>query len=212
MKTVELMALFMIAAVVSFLGFVVENIWLAATKGYMDNRSMCFPFLMGYGMAILLIYFIFGLPKKIWFLGRTLFIQSKIAKLVLYFVGVMLCICVGEILLGKLVEKVCHFCWWNYSTLPMHITQYTSIPTSSMFSILITIFMHAFFEPLFAYFMSWNVRTLTLTASLLGGVMLVDYLYNALLMYKKRGMTQRWRIDMTWSRLYKSPFSELCSH
>ena len=28
------------AAVVSFLGFVVENIWLAMTKGYINNRNM----------------------------------------------------------------------------------------------------------------------------------------------------------------------------
>lgn len=39
------------AAVVSFLGFVVENIWLAMTKGYINNRNMNAPFLQGYGLA-----------------------------------------------------------------------------------------------------------------------------------------------------------------
>ena len=34
------------AAVVSFLGFVVENIWLAMTKGYINNRNMNAPFLL----------------------------------------------------------------------------------------------------------------------------------------------------------------------
>ena len=42
------------AAVVSFLGFVVENIWLAMTKGYINNRNMNAPFLLGYGLLILL--------------------------------------------------------------------------------------------------------------------------------------------------------------
>ena len=203
MKTAEIMVLCMIAAVISFLGFVVENVWLAATKGYMDNRSMCFPFLVGYGIAVILIYFIFGLPKKIWFFGKTLFIQSKLVKILIYFLGVMLCICIGEILLGKLVEKVCHFCWWNYSALPMHITQYTSIPTSSMFSSMITLFMAAFFEPLYNFFMSWNEATLSIVAITLGLLMLGDFAYNGFKMYKNRGMTLRWRIDMTDSWLYK---------
>ena len=55
---VDVMALGMIVSVVSFLGFVVENIWLAAIKGYMDNRGMRFPFLIGYGVAVLTIYMI----------------------------------------------------------------------------------------------------------------------------------------------------------
>ena len=41
-------ALCMNIAFISFLGFCVENLWLAITKGYMDNRNMLFPFLFGY--------------------------------------------------------------------------------------------------------------------------------------------------------------------
>jgi hypothetical protein len=48
------------AAVVSFLGFVVENIWLAMTKGYINNRNMNAPFLLGYGLLILFMYAVFG--------------------------------------------------------------------------------------------------------------------------------------------------------
>ena len=50
------------AAVVSFLGFVVENIWLAMTKGYINNRNMNAPFLLGYGLLILFMYAVFGTP------------------------------------------------------------------------------------------------------------------------------------------------------
>ena len=53
------------AAVVSFLGFVVENIWLAMTKGYINNRNMNAPFLLGYGLLILFMYAVFG--NGIWF-------------------------------------------------------------------------------------------------------------------------------------------------
>lgn len=37
-------------AIVSFLGFILENIWLMFTKGYIDNRNVGTPFLLGYGI------------------------------------------------------------------------------------------------------------------------------------------------------------------
>ncbi|MGM9641776.1 MAG: hypothetical protein ACI3XI_01070 [Eubacteriales bacterium] len=39
----EFFALLIVATVVSFLGFGVENIRLSLTKGYMDNRSVHLP-------------------------------------------------------------------------------------------------------------------------------------------------------------------------
>lgn len=43
MKLTDCSALIMVAIVVSFIGFAVENIWLAFSKGFMDNRNMCLP-------------------------------------------------------------------------------------------------------------------------------------------------------------------------
>ena len=50
--------------VVSFLGFCLENIWMLFRKGVIDNRNMNFPFLLGYGIAILGIYFVMGVPSR----------------------------------------------------------------------------------------------------------------------------------------------------
>ena len=80
MKTTEIAALFMLIAVVSFLGFVVENIWLWGTKGYIDNRNMCLPFLIGYGLAIVAIHALFGTPSQLILLGKRLGIRNKIVK------------------------------------------------------------------------------------------------------------------------------------
>ena len=202
-RVTNILALCMVVAVVSFMGFVVENVWLAATKGYMDNRNMCFPFLIGYGIGMLLILCILGTPRKLWILGKTIWIQNKIVRMVAYFLGVMVCICVGEICLGTFVEKVCHFCWWDYTALPLHITRYTSIPTSTMFSCLVTLFMQHCLEPLFLFFVKWDYDVLRTAAIVLMGIMIGDYLYNAYLMYRNKGMVRRWRIDMTGSKLYR---------
>ena len=80
MKLTNLFALCMVMIIVSMLGFLVENIWLAMTKGYMDNRNMCFPFLIGYGIAMLLILLIIGTPKKMWIFGKTCDIMSIIFR------------------------------------------------------------------------------------------------------------------------------------
>lgn len=203
MKAIDIFALCMVVGVVSFLGFAVENIWLAVTKGYMDNRNMIFPFLIGYGIAIMLLYLILGTPHKLWLFGRIIRIEKRMTKVIFYFTGSMLCVSMGEVLLGKFVEKVCHFYWWDYSKLPFHITRYTSLPTSAMFSCLITLFMDKVFLPLFYCFQKWDYTILRNTAIVLVAIMVGDFVYNAYMMYREKAQITRWKIDTTESWLYR---------
>lgn len=195
MKTTEFFALCMIVTVVSFLGFVVENAWLAMTKGYIDNRSMCLPFLLGYGLAIIAIYLLFGTPAELVFLGKKLKIKSTFIKILIYFLAVMVCVSVGEIMLGTFVEKTCHFYWWDYTRLPMHITRYTSIPTSMTFSLLITIFMRRFFNPLMDFFLRMAPDKLQVLSLTFMTLMTVDFIINAVHFFKKKEMARLWKID-----------------
>lgn len=186
-------ALCMIMAVVSFLGFVVENVWLAMTKGYIDNRNMYAPFLVGYGMAILAIYFMFGTPGELTVFGKQTGL-SKGRKKVLYFLLVMLCVSLGEIVLGKIVEHTCHIYWWDYSNLPLHITRYTSIPTTILFSTMIVLFMDYIFVPLYNYFLSWNSRRLYIVAGVLMVIMLGDFVGAAYRMYKGKRVIKKIKV------------------
>ena len=186
-------ALCMIMAVVSFLGFVVENIWLAITKGYIDNRNMYAPFLVGYGMAILAIYFMFGTPGELTVFGKQTGL-SRGRKKVLYFLLVMLCVSLGEIVLGKIVEYTCHIYWWDYSNVPLHITRYTSIPTSVLFSTMIVVFMEYIFMPLYNYFLSWNSRRLYIVAGALMIIMLGDFFGAAYRMYKGKRAIKKLKV------------------
>lgn len=105
------------------------------------------------------------------------------------------CICIGEMLLGLFVEKVCHFSWWNYSKIPLHITQYTSIPTSMAFSVLITTFMDVFFQPVFIYFCSTENKMCVVSGFILFIGLVLDFLYNGYQIYKQQGTIQRWKIE-----------------
>ena len=85
MITYSLTSIGIMAAVISFLGFILENVWLAFTKGYIDNRNMTMPFLYGYGMAVISIYAIFGTPQAMILAGK---LPVKEHSVLIYFVAV----------------------------------------------------------------------------------------------------------------------------
>ncbi|MCM1335024.1 MAG: putative ABC transporter permease [Bacteroides sp.] len=196
-------SLCVMTALISFLGFIVENIWIGLRKGYMDNRNMVFPFLFGYGIAVVGIYLVFNTPRHLSLLDNNIPLSDERVSILLYFAIVMLCISLGEIILGKTVERFCHIKWWDYSTLPLHITQYSSFFTSFGFTLMIVFFMDKIFVPLYDWFLSWDSTVLAITSTVLIVIMTVDFVYSGYLMYTKRATTQRWMLDLSDSRLYK---------
>lgn len=193
MSKINYYALGIMAAVVSFLGFIVENVWLAITEGYINNRNMHAPFLIGYGMLILAIYLVLGTPDKVILFRKYEKKTTKVKSYLLYFVLAFVVVCVAEIVLGTIVEKVCHINYWNYSWLPLHITKYTSVPTSFLFASLITFFMGVIFQPLMTLILKINPKVMKVLSIVLVVVMLVDYLYSFYWMIKKKDFLLKWK-------------------
>lgn len=155
-------ALGIMVAVVSFLGFVVENVWLAMTKGYINNRNMNAPFLLGYGLLIAALF----------------------------------AVCISEIVLGEVVEKLCGFEYWNYENIPLHITKYTSIPTSIAFAAIITFFMGVCFEPLMALILQMDVRWMKILSVVFMTVMGIDFIASFRMMIKRKDYYLKWKISL----------------
>lgn len=203
MKSVQFFALIMVAVVVSFIGFWVENIWIAITRGFMDNRNMYFPFLFGYGIAMILVYMLFGLPQSPLFFGIAMNISNPVLRNIYYYVVMVLCISIGELVLGTTVEKICTFQWWNYSHIPLHLTQYTSLPTSMGYSAVVFLFMRYCFEWLLNFFERFDNRILIGLSLSVGIVLTVDMIYNLYLIYKNKSGTVRWRVEI-WRGIFAS--------
>lgn len=187
-------ALGIMVAIVSFLGFVVENVWLAMTKGYINNRNMNAPFLLGYGLLIVAFYFVLGTPNQMSLPG---WLQKKLrarGRYILYFVCAMLAVCVGEIVLGEVVELLCGIEYWNYENLPFHITKYTSLPTSAAFATIITFFMGVCFEPLMAFILQMDSRWMKVVSVVLMVVMGVDFLASFRIMFKRKDYYLKWKV------------------
>lgn len=144
MKQITIKEDIIMVIIIAFIGFCFEDLWMLFRYSVIDNRNMYLPFLLGYGLFVVLIYYLIGTPKKI-------FNKYESNRLINYIIYIILCsviVSVGEILLGFFVEWTANFYYWNYSSIPLHFTKYTSIPTSIGFALVITIFMNYAYIPL----------------------------------------------------------------
>jgi len=179
----------------SFIGYVVENAYKLYRSGYIDNRYMFLPFLIGYGMFTVALGLIFGTPKNMLpILKKPLRIRAPLNYLV-YFLASALLVTVGELALGHLVELVAGFSYWNYSKLPLHFTKYTSLPTSLGFGFIITLFMGFVYEPAMRLFETkmktrpWHIASVVLTL-----LLVADYFLSFAIMIADGEKLTLWRL------------------
>lgn len=199
----DICSLCIMIAIISFLGFILENIWLCITKGFIDNRNMSAPFLLGYGLLVVCIYVFIGTPSNITILGRSLYKKSKLLKYILYFLLAMFIVSLCEILLGFFVEKFFGFEYWNYAQIPFHITKYTSIPTSMGFASVIFFFMNIIFEPVMNIILQINSPLKVLFAVSLSVIMIADFVVSFHKMFKTKKLNTKWILHLNKDRNYK---------
>lgn len=195
MKTTTF-SLIIMMTIVSFLGFLVENVWLAITKGYIDNRNMCLPFLLGYGVAIVGLFILLGTPQQSTFFDKLPFLNTSRRRITFYFMCAFIFVCVAEILLGTFVEKTCQVILWNYSRFALHITKYTSVPTSTGFAFIITFFMDKCFTPILDSISQIDYNTSKSISIVFLGLMIFDFMLNTHRIYKKKSLNTIWRIEL----------------
>lgn len=170
-----------VVVVCSFIGFVIENAWIGIRYGFFDNRNMNLPFLLGYGLAVVIFYLVLGLPEE----GTDL----------RYFAEVFVLVSLGEILLGMTVEKICGIYYWDYSALPLHLTRYTSMFTSIGFAYIITLFMRNCLPRIMNFFegcLSLEFGSFSLVSFV---VLVVDFFVSFGYMKKHRDFYRKWKVS-----------------
>lgn len=195
-KTYDVYSLILMVSFVSFIGFIVENIWLALTKGYINNRNMNAPFLLGDGLFILCLYLYVGTPNESRLFGQTELSLSIVVKYLIYFAICFFAVSIGEIILGTLVEKICGFEYWNYTWLPFHVTKYTSLFTSMGFACGITFFMGSCFEPLMRMLSAMDYKKAKFIGCILLFIMVCDFVLSFYKMYKGRTFYVVWQKEL----------------
>lgn len=183
-------------AVIAFLGYITENTWLAITKGFIDNRNMNAPFLLGYGIMVLAIYLLFGTPQNLADWGIMRYIPDGAASYLFYYALSFVLVSIGEILLGTLVEKVCGIEYWNYEWIPFHLTKYTSLPTSIMFAGIITFFMSNLFDPIMRGILQMEPQRMKVISVALTTLLVCDFLASFYKMYRKQNFNMIWKYEL----------------
>ncbi|MDE6712536.1 MAG: putative ABC transporter permease [Lachnospiraceae bacterium] len=183
-------------AVIAFLGYITENTWLAITKGFIDNRNMNAPFLLGYGIIVLAIYFLFGTPQNLADWGIMRYIPDGAASYLFYYVLSFVLVSVGEILLGTLVERICGIEYWNYEWIPFHLTKYTSLPTSVMFAGIITFFMSNLFDPIMGSLLQMDPQCIKVISIALTTLLVCDFMASFYKMYQKQDFNLIWKYEL----------------
>ena len=183
-------------AVIAFLGYITENTWLAVTKGFIDNRNMNAPFLLGYGVLVMAVYFLFGTPQNLADWGIMRYIPDGTASYLFYYALSFVIVSIGEILLGTLVEKICGIEYWNYEWIPFHLTKYTSLPTSIMFAGIITFFMSNLFYPIMQSLLRMKPQCIKVMSIALAILMIYDFLASFYKMYQKQDFNIIWKYEL----------------
>ena len=84
--TTAVFALILVIIVVSLLGFCIENIFIGFRRGFIDNRNMVLPFLLGYGLTIFGFYLLLGTPEKPLFFGKQITFSASWRATLYYFI------------------------------------------------------------------------------------------------------------------------------
>ena len=179
----------------SFIGYLVENAFKLFRSGYIDNRYMFLPFLIGYGFFTAALGNLMGTPKNLFPLCRKRVKFSTPLCFLLYFAVAVFLVSVGELILGFTVEKIGGFIYWDYSDIPLHFTRYTSLPTSLGFGFIITLFMGFVYEPAMTLFESkMNCEAANTASVVFFTLLLMDFAISFRIMISSGERMLLWRL------------------
>lgn len=184
--------------IASFVGFCVENVWIFFRYGFMDNRGMYAPFLLGYGLACIMLYLCFGLPDNPRLLWYS--VSERSNSEIIYFLLVFFAVIVGESLLGYVVEYFTGIRWWDYSSIPLHIGRYTSIPTSIGFALGGYIFIDKIFPVMYNIGGRIYNSGLADAVVLVAAILVLDNIHALLYMHRHNKTFCKWKYVRTSHR------------
>lgn len=172
--------LWLASLIFAHLGYWVENLFRLFSKGILDSRNQILPFLFCYSIAMWALYLALGTPKKARFFAKQLFDgrtkENRLNSLLYYFSVVFIFIFSGEIVVGEMFEAISGIQLWNYSGIPFHVTQYTSIPTTIALSVGVIILMEYFFTPLMNALQKIPRKLVLIIDYVLGTLIVADWL------------------------------------
>lgn len=196
----KLVYVLLMVLVMSFAGFVVENLFRLLRDGVINSRRQILPFLFAYGIAVFVMYVAIGTPREMRLFKWSIFKKesklSSASKYVCYFLVVFAFIFFGEMMFGTFVEWVSGVVLWDYTGIPLRFTKYTSIPTALGLAAGILLFMRFVFEPLMKKFEKMDESTAWIIDLSVGIPIVIDWLVMLILMLGFQFSENWWSITL----------------
>lgn len=128
---VEVAYLYLLGIGFAFLGWIAENTVKAISDGIIDSRFHILPFISPYALIPFAMHIALGSADDLAFFGKKVFkkqtLKTKIVSNVLTVTVICSAVFVGELAVGNLWDKAFGVQLWNYSNLPLQVTQYAGL-------------------------------------------------------------------------------------
>ncbi len=175
---VKASCIFLVMIIMSAIGWIAENTVKLISSGKMDNRFHVLPFIFPYGLAFLAMYAVLGNTNDIGFFGKKLFskrsVKSVILSNIMYVSIVSFFVFIGELSVGNLYEFATGAKLWDYSSQPLHLTQYVSLSSALGYGVGAYIVMKALSPLCNALIEKGNIRAVIIADCTLGAAILTD--------------------------------------
>lgn len=170
-----------LAIIMSFIGWTVENISKLMGSGTLDSRFHILPFISPYGLAVFAVYLLIGDCDNISIFSHYLFKEktkkTKIYSNIISFLLICACVFFGELIVGNLWEILFDVKLWDYSNQILHVTKYTGMLTTFGYGSAVYLLLKFVMYPSLNYFKSHvSYKKASIFSLILGSIIILDTL------------------------------------
>ena len=119
------------AIVMAFIGWAGENVVILTARGGLDSRFHVLPFIPAYGLIVFALQIFVGDVNSLAPFGKKIFKtqnrKNKILSNLLCLVFIYLLVFLGELCVGNGWAALTGVELWNYSNVPLSVTQYAGL-------------------------------------------------------------------------------------
>lgn len=198
---VEFVYLAILGIGMAFVGWVAENTVKAISSGVIDSRFHVLPFISPYALIPFAVHIVFGSADDIAFFGKKIFkhstLKTKILSNVITVAAICLAVFLGELAVGNLWEKLFGVQLWNYSELPLHVTQYAGLIPSLGYGVGAWLLFRFAYTPLLNLCRNkLNFKAAKIIVAVLGTLIVADTLVMAIHIAATGEALMLWQIQL----------------
>lgn len=195
---VEVVYLALVGICTALIGWLAENTVKALSEGVIDSRFHILPFISPYALVPFAVHIFLGNADSLTVFGRRIFrgdsVTSKLLSNLTCYLVICLAVFLGEFAVGNLWEVCFGVQLWNYSGLPLQVTQYAGLIPSLGYGTGAYVLFKFLYPALYKLFRRIPFRVAKGVSVVLGTLIVLDTLLMAVGIMVTGEAVQLWRV------------------